>query len=84
LADAVGAAGVTLLLLAFFLNATGYWRHDGVSYQSTNAVGAALACYASYRIPFVPFVVLEGIWCLVALVALVRILMGSGSCRSAA
>ena len=37
-----------------------------------NAAGAGLACWASYLLGFFPFVVLEGIWSLVAVVALVR------------
>jgi hypothetical protein len=68
--DAIGSLGVALLLLAFFLNLTGRLAHGARAYQAMNAVGAGLACYASYRIGFAPFVVLEGTWTLVALVAL--------------
>ena len=69
----VGSIGVALLLLAFFANAFGYVPHASRRYHGTNAVGAALACLASFQIGFVPFVVLEGIWCVVAVVALLRL-----------
>jgi len=61
-ADAVGSLGVTLLLLGFVLNAFGRLAHASRAYQLLNAVGAALACWASWQIRFLPFVVLEGIW----------------------
>ena len=70
--DVLGSAGVALLLLAFSLNVCG--RLDAASrlYQGLNALGAGLACYASYWIGFLPFVVLEGTWCIVALIFLAR------------
>jgi hypothetical protein len=68
----IGSAGVSLLLVAFFLNLIGALAHTSRLYQGLNFVGAALACYASYRIDFMPFVVLEGTWALVALVFLAR------------
>ncbi|MGH7865484.1 MAG: CBU_0592 family membrane protein [Candidatus Binataceae bacterium] len=67
-----GTIGVTLLLAAFFFNQFGFLKADSRSYQSLNASGAALACYASYLIGFVPFVVLEAFWTGFALVALLR------------
>lgn len=70
LIDLVGSVGVLLLLLAFALNAAGRLPAAGILYQLLNAIGAGLACAASYLIGFIPFVVLEGTWCLVALVAL--------------
>ena len=41
-------------------------------YLALNAVGGGLACLSSVLIAFLPFVVLEGLWCLVALVGLAR------------
>jgi hypothetical protein len=70
--DAIGSLGVAILLLAFGLNAFGRLSHEARSYQALNAVGAALACWASWRIGFLPFVVLEGTWTAVALAALLR------------
>lgn len=71
-ADLVGSLGVAILLLAFGLNAFGRLANDARSYQALNAVGAALAMWASWQIGFLPFVVLEGAWLAVALFALVR------------
>ena len=72
LGDAVGATGVALLLLAFALNLAGRLPAGSRLYAALNAVGAGLACWASWLIGFMPFVVLEGTWCLAALWALVR------------
>ena len=71
-AEWVGSWGVVLLLLAFGLNLFGWLSRASVRYQGLNVLGAGLACYASWRIGFLPFVVLEGIWALVALTALLR------------
>ena len=72
LADWLGTIGVALLLAAFFANAWGWLGSASRRYHGINAVGAGLACAASFQIGFAPFVVLEGVWCAVALVALVR------------
>lgn len=68
----VGSAGVFLLLGAFAGNVAGRLPYSSRAYQALNALGAGIACYASWRIGFRPFVVLEGAWTAVALVALVR------------
>ena len=46
-ADWVGAAGVSLLLLAFALNVFGTLNRKSTSYSLINAIGAGLAAYAS-------------------------------------
>ncbi|MFN8287187.1 MAG: hypothetical protein U0V74_10560 [Chitinophagales bacterium] len=75
--DLIGIFGVTLLLLAFLLNAMGRLDKTSRIYILMNLVGAALACWASLIINYLPFVVLEGAWALVALVALVKSLSKS-------
>jgi hypothetical protein len=79
-ADWVGSAGVTLLLVAFALNNRGALAATSGVYLGMNAVGAALACTASFLLDYWPFVVLEGSWCLVALASLAtgRAAGGSG------
>jgi MYXO-CTERM domain-containing protein len=72
LSDAIGSAGVAILMLAFALTSFGRLSPEARSYHALNVIGAALACTASLRIGFVPFVVLEALWTLVALVALLR------------
>lgn len=71
--EAIGSAGVFLLLIAFFLNLVGALPADGLPYVCLNLVGAGLACYASWLLDFLPFVVLEGTWAVVAALALGRI-----------
>ncbi len=70
----VGSTGVTLLLLAFFLNLFKILMQDTKTYVILNMVGAGLSCYASLLIDFLPFVILEGTWALVAFLGLIRLL----------
>ena len=71
-ANLIGFIGVALLLAAFLLNVMRLMSADGYPYAGLNFVGAALACYSSWRIAFIPFVILEGVWALVAAFAIVR------------
>jgi hypothetical protein len=68
----IGSLGVILLLIAFFLNLFKFTRENSTVYIVLNIMGAALSGYASYLINYIPFVLLEGVWCLVAVVALAR------------
>jgi hypothetical protein len=72
----IGFLGVSLLLLAFFLNLFKFLRSEAYIYIVLNFVGGALACYSSYLIDFMPFVVLEGTWSAVAAAALIRRALG--------
>ncbi len=66
----IASVGVGLLLLAFFLAVMGWVHTRDKSYALLNVIGAGMSCYASWLIDFMPFVILEGVWCLVALMAL--------------
>ena len=70
--EIVGSLGVTILLVAFFLNMLKVIKTDSLFYSLLNFVGAGLACYSSWLIRFYPFVVLEGTWSIISLVALVK------------
>jgi hypothetical protein len=72
LSDIIGAAGVTLLLLAFFLNLFKIVTQDSRVYILLNILGAGISCYASFLIQYTPFIILEAVWCLVAVAALVK------------
>lgn len=74
-ADWVGAAGVSLLLLAFALNVFGALDRKSISYSLINVIGAGLAAYASWLISYLPFLVLESTWCLVSLIAIASALL---------
>ena len=71
-ADWLGSIGVATLLVAFVMNLSGRMERDSSVYQGMNAVGAGLAGIAAAMLPFYPFVVLESVWSLAALAALVR------------
>jgi hypothetical protein len=70
--ELIGSVGVAVLLGAFLANLVGWLESVSPVYQGMNAIGAGIAAYASWGIGFMPFVVLEGVWCAVALMALVR------------
>ncbi|MBL7778253.1 MAG: hypothetical protein JNK66_08190 [Chitinophagales bacterium] len=70
--DALGFAGVALLLLAFLLNLFKVVSHSSRVYISLNLAGASMACAASVLIHYMPFVILEGTWAVVSFAALIR------------
>ena len=75
MADILGTVGMLMLLGAFLANALGRLRPDGVPYQALNAAGAGvLAWYSVYREVWI-FAILEAVWCVAAVVALVRAFM---------
>jgi len=76
--EIMGSVGVTILLLAFVLNLLEIIKTESLSYPLLNFIGAGIACFASWLIPYFPFVVLEGVWALVSLVSLVKHLMVDG------
>jgi len=70
--DWTGFIGVTLLLLAFFLNLMDKIRTNSLTYLLLNFLGAGIACLASVLLNYMPFVILEGCWALVSAVGLVK------------
>ncbi|HVU83645.1 MAG TPA: hypothetical protein VHC50_02320 [Puia sp.] len=70
--ESLGSYGVSILLIAFVLNLLKIIRTDSLIYGLLNFAGAAIACYASYLIPYFPFVVLEGLWTILSLVSVVK------------
>ena len=70
--DIIGSIGVFILLLAFVLNLLNKISGKSVVYILMNIVGAGLACYASYLINYIKFIILEGVWTVVSLIALLR------------
>jgi hypothetical protein len=76
--EIMGSLGVAILLLAFVLNMLKIIRPESLSYLLLNLIGAGIACFASWLIPYFPFVILEGVWALVSLVSLVRQILVDG------
>lgn len=64
--DWIGASGVFLILLAFFLSLIEQIDSKGLPYLLLNLIGAALACAASVMLDYWPFIILEAAWCLVS------------------
>ncbi|MBC7902066.1 MAG: hypothetical protein H7Y27_01525 [Gemmatimonadaceae bacterium] len=71
LSDWIGLVGVTILLIAFLLNLTGKLAKESLAYIAMNIAGAGLACLASWMIRYYPFVLLEGVWTIVSVGALI-------------
>ncbi len=70
--DIIATVGVTLLLIAFFLQSLKIITAESKTYALLNFFGAAIAGYASWLISFMPFVILEGVWSIVALYSLLK------------
>ena len=72
LVDWIGFIGVFQILLAFLLSITGKLKTTDLWYLLLNLVGAAMACLASVLMEYVPFIILEGVWTIASLVALLK------------
>lgn len=70
--DWIGTAGVSLILLAYFCSTFHWVSPQSRLFFAMNALGAAMACYASYLIAYWPFVVLEGTWTVVSLTGWIK------------
>lgn len=73
--DIISTIGVSLILLAFFLNTFKYLSDNSTLYFILNIVGGAFACYGSILLNSLPFIILEGTWSIVALVGLIKIII---------
>ncbi len=73
--DLLGFVGVSMILIAYFLNLNGRLDPNNIKYILLNLFGAILACLASLLMEYYPFVLLEGTWTLVSLVALFKYLI---------
>ncbi len=65
--DLIGFIGVSIILIAFFLNLINLISNKSLLYVLLNFIGAGIACYASVLLKYVPFIILEGMWALVSL-----------------
>ncbi|MGI8581032.1 MAG: CBU_0592 family membrane protein [Chitinophagaceae bacterium] len=74
--DIIGSVGVFILLLAFVLNLLDRLSGKNIIYILMNIIGGGLACFASYLIHYIPFVILEGVWTVVSLFALLSYFKG--------
>ena len=72
LSNWIGTIGVTVLLIAFALNILKKITPESKIYLSLNIIGAGLAGISSYMINFWPFVILESVWVLASIMALIK------------
>ncbi len=72
--DWIGFTGVSILLLAFFLNIINKIKKDDLNYILLNIIGAGIACYASILINYIPFIILEGCWTFVSIYSLILLI----------
>jgi hypothetical protein len=70
--DWTGFIGVTILLIAYFLNLRDIIKKDSLTYLLLNLVGASVACFASVLLKYLPFIILEGCWTLVSAIGLLN------------
>ena len=77
MADIIGAFGVSLILLAYFLNQFDKIEPEHMAYILMNLIGASLACWSSILIHSMPFIILEATWAVVSIVALIKKLKSS-------
>ena len=70
--DWIGAIGVSILLVAYFLNLLNKLNPAKPTYIILNILGAGIACYASVLLAYRPFIILEGSWTLVSLFGLFK------------
>lgn len=70
--DWIGFIGVFQILLAFILNVTGKLNKRSLAYILLNLIGAAMACLASVQMNYLPFIILEGVWSMVSILALIN------------
>ncbi len=68
--DWIGFFGVTILLIAYFLNLRDFIKKDSSAYLLLNLSGAGIACYASILLNYMPFIILEGSWTIVSAIGL--------------
>jgi hypothetical protein len=75
--DILASVGVIILLVAFLLNLYNKLKANSRLYSLLNFIGAGICCFSAWLISIYPFVVLEGVWSLVALVALINVPRGT-------
>ena len=72
----VGIIGMLCILIAFILDEFSKdWRQNTIRYNALNVVGSALLLYYGWSLSAWPFVVLNAVWCTVAIVKLVELLV---------
>ena len=77
--NAAGYAGAFLFIISYALLSYGKLKAEHKSYQLMNMLGALLLVINALNILDFPTLIVNGVWFLIGLTALVRILNGRGS-----
>lgn len=72
--DLLGIVGSILICTAYFAVSTGRMRGETLSFQFLNASGASLLLVSLYFRPNPGAILIEAVWLVIALGAIVRIL----------
>jgi hypothetical protein len=72
--DWIGFIGVFQILLAYVLNVLGKLKSKDLTFILLNLIGGSMACLASILMDYLPFIILEGVWTIVSLIALIKFL----------
>lgn len=70
--DWIGFIGVSILLIAYFLNLKDIIGKNSFTYLFLNLIGAGIACLASILLNYLPFIILEGCWTIVSAIGLLN------------
>ncbi len=81
--QAVSVVGALAVLLAFAANQLGKVELDNLPYQLANLVGSAILTVVAVVEVQLGFILLEGVWALVSLRSVVKILRGDPPRRDA-
>jgi hypothetical protein len=67
-----GFLGALLILIGYVGHQMGWMNPRSIAYNVLNALGSAILCYIAFR-PFqIGFVILESVWTLISIYALLR------------
>lgn len=83
LLQAISVVGALAILLAYAANQVGRVGLDNLPYQLANLLGSAILAVAAVVEVQIGFILLEGVWALVSLRAVVKILAGDPPRREA-
>jgi hypothetical protein len=73
----IGYLGAALFIISYFLLSYGRLKADGPVYQVMNVIGALCLIINALNLADLPTLLVNGVWFLIGLVALIRIL-GNG------